>query len=221
MSLKIKGLLKIYNSPQGAKTVFSGLELEIGRGEAFALMGANGSGKTTLLKIISSLVLPTSGEVYVCGINASISRRETIARTGLVSDADGSFYQMLSVEDNLKFFARLYGVHEHIIAGRILNLLDKFKIQDYAKERFAHLSSGIKQRLAFARALMHEPEVLLIDEADRSLDEVSLNEISAYIKEECEKSRKTCLVVTHDKAWAQKYCSRIGLLTGGRVEIIP
>ena len=220
MSLKIKELSKIFKTPHGARTVLSRLELEIGRGELFALMGANGCGKTTLLKLISTLILPTSGEVFVCGINTAVSPRETIARTGLVSDADGSFYQMLSAEENLKFFARLYGISEKNASARIEYLLGKFKIQDYAKERFAHLSSGIKQRLAFARALVHGPEILLIDEAARSLDEDSLNEISAYIKEECAQGGMSCLTVTHDKAWAKKYCSRVGLLDGGRVGII-
>jgi ABC-type multidrug transport system ATPase subunit len=218
MSLKIKELSKIYKTPRGKQTVLSGLNLELSNGELFALMGANGCGKTTLLKIVSALVLPTSGGVFVSGINTTQSPRETIARTGLVSDADGSFYQMLSAEDNLKFFARLYGVRENIIAQRVTYLLEKLKMREYGKEKFSHLSSGIKQRLAFARALVHEPEILLIDEAARSLDENSLNEISGYIKEECKKCGKTCLVVTHDKAWARRYCSRIGILENGKIE---
>jgi ABC-2 type transport system ATP-binding protein len=218
MSLKIKEVSKIYKAPGGVKTVLSGLNLDVGTGEIFGLMGANGCGKTTLLKIIASLVLPTSGEVWVSGLNIAVSPRESMSRIGFVSDADGSFYQMLSAEENLKYFARLFGIGESLINSRISFLLEKLQISVYAKEKFSHLSSGIKQRLAFARALVNEPELLLIDEAARSLDEGSLNEISLSIKEECEKNRKTCLVVTHDKGWAGKYCSRTGTLVDGKIE---
>jgi len=218
MTLKIKELSKIYKTSHGDRTVLSCLNLELSPGEVFALMGANGCGKTTLLKIISALVLPTSGEVLVTGIDAALSPRGIIARTGLVNDAEGSFYQMLCAEDNLKFFARLHGASEDIIGERIPFLLDKFKIRAYGNEKFAHLSSGIRQRLAFIRALVHEPDVLLIDEAAKSLDEGSLNEISAYIKEECEKNLRICIAVTHDRAWAKKYCTRIGTLVNGKIQ---
>lgn len=219
MSLSIKGLSKTYATREGAKNVLSGLDLEVRPGELFGLMGSNGSGKTTLLKIISSLVLPSAGEVAVLGVNIKAYPARTKTNIGLIGDAEGGFYQMLSAEENISFFAELFGVGGKLASERMARLFDLFEIKGYKKEKFSHLSSGTRQKLAFVRALMHTPGLLLIDEAVRSLDDASAARVSKYLSEEFTGHGKTCLAVTHDRAWAEKYCKRIGLLKDGNIEI--
>jgi len=218
MSLKINELYKHFDLRGGRKAVLEGLDLQVEPGEIFALSGANGSGKTTLLKIIAALVLPTSGSVFSGGINVVDFPRE--ARTGLVCDADSSFYRMLSVEENIRFFARLYGRPVDSAEKRTALLFDELGLNAHRKTTFAHLSSGMKQRLALARALLSEPRVLLIDEVSRSLDEESAANISSYIRNAVSKSDAACVAVTHDSSWAGKYADRAGVLVNGTIELI-
>ena len=217
MSLIISNLSKHFLTSAGKKTVLDGLSLEVEPGEVFALMGANGSGKTTLLKIISTLVLPSSGEVLACGINVVDSPAPAKRRIGLVCGADNSFYQMLTAEDNMRFFAGLYGVRSEAMEERIEELFEGLGLTDAGKESFGHLSSGMRQRLALARAMVSLPGVLLVDEASRSLDEDSAAKVSAYIKEYAGDNEAACVVVTHDRSWAKKYSIRSGTLVDGKI----
>ena len=217
MSLKISDLSKYYATPDGVKTVLNGLSLEVRSGEVFALMGANGSGKTTLLKIISTLVLPSSGEILACGINVTDSPTLAKAKIGLVCAADNSFYQMLTAEENIKFFARLYGP---VSRERIATVINGLGMENIIKTKFSHLSSGMRQRLALARAMLISPEILLVDEVSRSLDENSADKVSMYIKSYAADSNAACLVVTHDKLWAQNYSDRSGTLVNGKILIL-
>ena len=138
-------------------------------------------------------------------------------RIGLVCGADNSFYQMLTAEDNMRFFAGLYGVRSEAMEERIEELFEGLGLTDAGKESFGHLSSGMRQRLALARAMVSLPGVLLVDEASRSLDEDSAAKVSAYIKEYAGDNEAACVVVTHDRSWAKKYSIRSGTLVDGKI----
>jgi ABC-type multidrug transport system ATPase subunit len=133
-----------------------------------------------------------------------------------VCAADNSFYQMLTAEDNLKFFTHLYGP---VPGDRVARIIAGLSLDNIMKTKFNHLSSGMRQRLALARAMLVSPEILLVDEVSRSLDEDSAAKVSTYIKNYASESNASCLVVTHDKSWAKIYSSRSGTLKGGRIEI--
>ena len=220
MSLKINNLSKRFKTLEGEKTVLKGLSLEVKPGEIFALLGANGSGKTTLLKTIATLILPDTGQIYVSGINTAEFPHKARAKTGLACGADTGFYQMLSAEENIRFFAKLYGSQHEQNEEYLAGLFERLGLMDCKKTKFSHLSSGMKQKLAFLRAALIKPEVLLVDEVSRSLDEEAEKKLSLFLKETVLKLNAACVVVTHDKNWALEFSARAGVLVNGAIEAL-
>ena len=194
-----------------------GVDFDVRRGEIFGLLGPNGAGKTTLLKILSCLIVPDRGRALIAGED---TRRESRVKPhiGLVHSDERSFYWRLSGRDNLKFFARLYDVPGKRIASRIDELLQKVDLTEAAPRRFSDYSSGMKQRLAIARALLHDPPILLMDEPTRSLDPAACLSLRRLIKDELAgRDGKTILLATHNLREAEVLCERIAILVQGTV----
>jgi ABC-2 type transport system ATP-binding protein len=160
-----------------------GVDLEVREGEIFGLLGPNGAGKTTLLKILSCLVLPDRGSAKVAGHDVEDERRVK-PEIGLVNTDERSFYWRLNARENLSFFAVLYGVPRNRRAARIDELLARVDLLDAADRPFSGYSSGMKQRMAIARALLHDPPILLMDEPTRSLDPSSQLGLRRFILDE-------------------------------------
>ena len=194
-----------------------GVDLAVREGEIFGLLGPNGAGKTTLLKIFSCLVLPDRGRARLAGIDTTDEARVK-PRLGLVNSDERSFYWRLSGRENLRFFARLYDVPSGRINQRIDELLDRVDMSDRADRPFSGYSSGMKQKLAIARAMLHDPPVLLMDEPTRSLDPASSLALREFILEQLtRRGGKTILLATHDLREAEALCDRLAILVSGRV----
>ena len=194
-----------------------GVDLHVRTGEIFGLLGPNGAGKTTLVKILSCLVLPDRGRAVVGGEDV---RRENRVKPniGLVHSDERSFYWRLSGRDNLRFFARLYDVPGPRIESRIDELLERVELSHAAGQRFSGYSSGMKQRLAVARALLHDPPILLMDEPTRSLDPASSLSLREFIRDELKgRLGKTILLATHNLREAEMLCDRLAILVKGTV----
>ena len=194
-----------------------GVDLHVRTGEIFGLLGPNGAGKTTLVKILSCLVLPDRGRAVVGGEDV---RRENRVKPniGLVHSDERSFYWRLSGRDNLRFFARLYDVPGPRIESRIDELLERVELSHAAGQRFSGYSSGMKQRLAVARALLHDPPILLMDEPTRSLDPASSLSLREFIRDELKgRLGKTILIATHNLREAEMLCDRLAILVKGTV----
>src|SRR5207245_5862557 len=178
--LRLKKLLRRkFKPPVDALTDVS---FEINEGEIFGLIGPNGAGKTTLTKIIATLVQPTAGQVTVKGFDSVLNDEDVRRNVGLAGAEERSFYWRLTAEQNLLFFARLHGLSTARATTRIDELFQLFDLNDLARRRFAELSTGNKQRLAVARAMLAEPPVLLLDEPTRSLDPIAAARMRATIK---------------------------------------
>jgi ABC-type Na+ transport system ATPase subunit NatA len=148
-------------------TAVSDVSLSVPKGELFGLLGPNGAGKTTQVKILCILILPSSGSATVAGID--LKRERAIrAVTGLVVSDERSFYWRLSVQRILEFFAALHGLYGHAVSQRVKSVLEVVNLGDRRDQRFSDLSSGMRQRLAIARALLHVPKILILDEPTRS-----------------------------------------------------
>lgn len=194
-----------------------GVGIRVRRGEIFGLLGPNGAGKTTLLKILSCLVLPDRGRAVVGGED-TIHERKVKPKIGLVHSDERSFYWRLSGRENLRFFARLYDVPGERIESRIRELLQRVDMTQAADRRFSDYSSGMKQRLAIARALLHDPPILLMDEPTRSLDPAAAMSLRTFIKEELHRSDgKTTILATHNLREAETLCDRIAILVKGKL----
>jgi ABC-2 type transport system ATP-binding protein len=205
-----------FKTPERVRAL-RGVDLHVKTGEIFGLLGPNGAGKTTLLKILSCLILPDSGRAELGGVDVRHENRVK-SRLGLVHSDERSFYWRLSGRDNLRFFARLYDVPGKRIDARIDELLRKVDLAEAAPRRFSDYSSGMKQRLAIARALLHDPPILLMDEPTRSLDPSASLSLRALIRDELKgRDGKTVLLATHNLREAEALCDRIAILVEGTV----
>ncbi len=197
-----------------------GVDFEVRPGETFGLLGPNGAGKTTLVKILSCLVLPDEGRAVVGGHDVRDENRVK-PLIGLVHSDERSFYWRLSGRENLRFFARLYDVRGRAVEGRIDALLRRVQMEDAADRRFSDYSSGMKQRLAIARALLHDPPILLMDEPTRSLDPAASLRLREFVATELHaRDGKTILLATHNLREAEVLCDRVAILVKGTIRQI-
>jgi len=194
------------------------VSLTVEKGEIMGLLGPNGAGKTTLIKILSTLVAPDSGEGTISGLSIatqSLAIRNTI---GVVSTNDRTFYWRLTGRENLDFFATLYNLSGSLKTKRIEQSLQLTDMEDKADSRFMSYSSGQKQRLAIARAMLADPEVLLMDEATTSLDPIAKRKLLNFTKETLAKQEQKSIVwCTHNLQEAEEICNRVTILHRGKV----
>jgi ABC-2 type transport system ATP-binding protein len=197
------------------------VSLEIREGEVFGLIGRNGAGKTTLAKIIATLVQPTEGSVNVRGFDSVREESRVRAQVGLASAEERSFYWRLTVEQNLVFFARLYGLGTSEGRQRIGELLELFELTSLRRRRFGELSTGNKQRMSVARALLNSPPVLLLDEPTRSLDPLAAATMRGLIASLARGPRPvTILLTSHNLAEVEELCERVAVISRGRIRAL-
>ena len=197
------------------------VSFEVETGEIFGLIGRNGAGKTTLTKIVATLVQPTTGNVSVHGYD-SVSNDEHVRRdVGLATAEERSFYWRLTSEQNLMFFARLYGLSDRTAKQRIKDVFTKLELDEVARRRFGELSTGNKQRLAVARAMLASPPVLLLDEPTRSLDPLAAARMRELIRSLAKQDPPvTILLTSHNLAEVETLCARVAILSRGRIRAI-
>ena len=194
---------------------------DVETGEIFGLIGRNGAGKTTLTKIVATLVQPTTGNVSVHG-HDSVEQDELVRREiGLATAEERSFYWRLTSEQNLMFFARLHGLSDRFAKQRIKDLFAKLELDEVARRRFGELSTGNKQRLAVARAMLSSPPVLLLDEPTRSLDPLAAARMRELIKSLAEQDPPvTILLTSHNLAEVETLCARVAIISRGSIRAL-
>lgn len=195
------------------------VSFEIGEGEIFGLIGPNGAGKTTLTKIIATLVQPTSGTVTVKGHDTVADDQSVRRHVGLAGAEERSFYWRLTAEQNLLFFARLHGLGGSAAKERISQLFGLLELNEVARRRCAELSTGNKQRLSVARALLANPPVLLLDEPTRSLDPIAAARMRALIKS-LATNNATVFLTSHNLAEVEELCDRVAIISKGAIRAI-
>src|SRR5947208_5542316 len=193
-----------------------GVSSAIERGELFGLLGPNGAGKTTTIKMLITLLIPTAGSARVLGYDVVKDAREVRKRIGYVFGGERGVYERLSGYDNLRYFAELYGVPAREQKKRIDGLLELVGLKGREHERTEGYSRGMKQRLHVARGLLHDPEVLFLDEPTIGLDPVGARELRATIAS-LTAARKTILLTTHYMFEADALCDRIAVISKGEI----
>jgi len=200
-------------------TALQGVDLSINPGELFGILGPNGAGKTTLIKILATLILPDAGQALVAGWDVVEHSRKVRSRIGLVVNEERSFYWRLTGRQNLEFFAALNNLPPREAERRIQQVLELTDLLPQADKMFKDYSTGMRQRLAIARGLLTDPEILFLDEPTRSLDPVSAEHLRSFVAEELVRRRgKTVLLATHNLLEAD-ICHRLALLDQGQVRI--
>ena len=193
------------------------VSLTIEPGELLCVMGRNGAGKTTLLKTLIGLVCPTEGIVRVLGHEVRRTPRRVTSQVGFAAGERTGFYDRLTGRQNLEFFAALHGLPKEMARRRVGELLERFEIPA-PDQHYQEYSTGIKQRLVLARSLLHDPQVLLLDEPTKSLDPAHTVKVQTLIKDQLHRAmNKTVIFTTHRTSEAQQLASRIAVLHAGRL----
>jgi ABC-type multidrug transport system ATPase subunit len=196
----------------------AGVSFEVREGEALALLGANGAGKSTLLRILATLLLPTRGAARVGGYDAARQPREVRRRLGYHAGTDHGFYARLTGRENLSFFGRLNHLSTAAATQRIARLAEQFRLGEAIDRQVRTLSSGTVQRLSLARALVHEPSVLLLDEPTRSLDAIAAMEFRRFLKKEIVQGAGTSLLfASHTLPEVELLADRVAVIDRGRL----
>jgi ABC-2 type transport system ATP-binding protein len=193
------------------------LNLKISKGEMFGLLGPNGAGKTTTIRMISGLIEPTNGEIFVDGLNALADPQLIQNKLGVVLAGDRVLYWKLTGRENLEFFGALYRIPPKKVKQRTNELLEMVGLADRANDKVEQYSTGMKRRLAFVKGLINDPPIILLDEPTAGLDPqaaVNLRELVISLKNNL---GKTILLTTHNMQEADQLCDRVGIIDHGKI----
>lgn len=198
----------------GGRLVLSDINFQVPKGSTYGILGPNGSGKTTLLRILLGLIVPDTGEVMVLGQNPLNMTREVKNGIGFVLE-DHGLNERLTAYQNIDFFAQVYGIAKEKRKTRILDLLDKVDLSSYIKKPVGTFSKGMKQRLSLARALIHEPRILFLDEPTSNLDPEGTVYIRNLILRLSRDEGITIYINSHDLDEVERICARIVIMKHG------
>ncbi len=210
-AIVVEGLARVFAN--GVRAL-DGLSFSVEAGEVFGVLGHNGAGKTTLVRVINGVLAPTAGSAHVLGLDAATQGSEIRKQTGVLTETP-SLYERLTARDNLKLFAALYDVPEP--EGRVAEMLRLFNLSERANDRAGGFSKGMKQRLALARALVHDPQILFLDEPTAALDPEAARTVTTLIESLSRESGRTVFLATHNLDEAQRLCSRVAILSQGKL----
>ncbi|MGI8333208.1 ATP-binding cassette domain-containing protein [Actinomadura scrupuli] len=208
-------LHKTYSSPRGDVSAVQGIDLEVTRGEFFGLLGPNGAGKSTTIGMLTTLVVPTSGEAHVCGLDVAAHPVEVKRRIGMVSQ-NNTLDNDLTAFENLEFRGRYFGMGARDARRRADELLEMFNLTDRRKGNPFELSGGQAKRLMICRALVHRPEVLFLDEPTAGLDPQTRVNLWSVLRE-LQAQGQTTLLTTHYMEEAEALCERVAVIDHGKV----
>jgi ABC-2 type transport system ATP-binding protein len=192
------------------------LNLRIAPGQVYGLLGPNGAGKSTTIRMIATLLEPTSGQVRVCGLDSGTHEREIRAMLGVALGGERSLYWKLTARQNLEYFAALHGHSRRSSRARIHEVLAQLALADRADDHIEAWSTGMRQRLVIARALLNRPRVLLLDEPSSGLDPRAAQTMHDHIRQ-LKDAGHTILLTTHDMAEADALSDRLGVIDGGKL----
>lgn len=228
--MEVRGLTKVFE--RGRRTAWqrlrrqpdrrersvavNGIDLQVERGEIFGVLGPNGAGKTTTLRMLSTLLEPTSGDARILGIDVRARPREVRARLGAMLSGERSLYWKLTGRENLEYFAALYHVPARQTRSRIDAVLAAVKLTDRADDYVERYSTGMRQRLALARALLPDPPLLILDEPTVGLDPQSARDLRERVRD-LKRDGRTVLLTTHYMEEADQLCDRVAIIDHGEI----
>ncbi|MGB2896783.1 MAG: ABC transporter ATP-binding protein [Anaerolineales bacterium] len=222
-TVEVRELRRIYKTTIGVvrrkiKEVVAvdGISFDVNRGELFGLLGPNGAGKTTTIKMLTTLLIPTGGTANILGYDVVDQANALRSRIGFIFGGERGLYWRLSGIDNLRYFASLYHVDPEVTMRRIPELLELVGLTGRGEEKVEGYSRGMKQRLHIARTLLHDPEILFLDEPTMGLDPVGGREIRQVIRN-LQSEKKTILLTTHYMFEADALCERVAVIDQGRI----
>jgi ABC-2 type transport system ATP-binding protein len=223
IAVNVKNLHKVFYSIRGfwrqrkhPVIAVEDISFDIKRGELFGIVGPNGAGKTTTVKMLSTLLLPTNGTASIFGLDILRDTTKIRTRIGFTFGGNKGLYGRLSGLDNLRYFAELYKLDPDVIPGRIKELFETVGLTGREQDRVETYSSGMQQRLHLARAMLHDPELIFLDEPTVGIDPIGAREIRQLVKE-LVKRGKTILLTSHYMHEVEQLCDRIAIVNHGKI----
>lgn len=214
--IQVHNLRKAYRSPDGTEfAAVDGISFDVGAGSIFGLLGPNGAGKTTTLRMLATLIAPSDGTASVAGHDIETDPQAVRAGVGFLTGSTG-LYPRLTAREAVRYFGRLYGMSPEILEPRIDSLFDRLEIRGYEKKRCGELSTGMKQKVSIARAIVHDPPVLILDEPTTGLDVLASRHIVEFIRDSRAEG-KCVLFSTHIMSEAERLCDEIAIIHEGRI----
>jgi len=218
--LKVKDLTKLFRQRRGeAVTAVDHVSFSVRKNEVVGLLGPNGAGKTTTIKCIAGLIKPTSGEIWLHGVDALRHPKNAMERVAALLEGNRNIYWRLTPRENLEFFTGLQGHPVGKVRGYIDELIELFELKDKERTPARKLSRGMQQKLALACALVRQTEVLLLDEPTLGLDVETSYELRHVLKEMAARGERTILLSSHDMHVVQDICERVIIINNGRVVV--
>ncbi len=213
--IEVKNIRKIFKSPGKKVDALKGISFTARDKEIFGLLGPNGAGKTTTLRILSTMLTPTSGTAVVEGHNILKEAAEIRRKIGFLSTETG-LYDRLTPDDTLNFFGKLAGMTPDNIKRRADYLFERLTLQKDRKRLISGFSSGMKQKVSIARALVHNPSVIVFDEPTNGLDVLTAKTVTDFLKE-MRNEGKTVIISTHNLNLVEKLCDRFAIIDTGTI----
>ena len=193
------------------------VDLQIEEGELFGILGPNGAGKTTLIKILTTLLLPTSGQALVDGLDVEKDPSAIRTRINMVSGGEHSGYGILTVRETLWMFSQFYGVPYGVAKKRIKELLEIVHLEEEIDTKIYKLSTGMRQKMNFVRGFVSDPKIIFLDEPTLGLDVGAARDCRKFIKEWMKREGKTVLLTTHHMPEAEELCHRLAIIDHGKI----
>ena len=217
-AIRTTNLQRTYTTKERTLTALGGVDLTVRPGELFGLLGPNGAGKTTLIKIMTTLLLPSSGKAEVWGFDVLHQADAVRRHINMVSGGESSGYGLLTVRENLWMFTQFHGLDSKTANRRIDELLDIMGLADRAKTKVSYLSTGLRQKMNYIRGLLSDPDVLFLDEPTLGLDVEAARTLRTYTRRWIgEQPGKTVLLTTHYMQEADELCDRVAIISGGKI----
>jgi sodium transport system ATP-binding protein len=218
--INIDKVTKIYNVTKGKEVnqliALNDIALKIDKGDSVGLIGQNGAGKTTLLKLLSCLIEPTSGTARVNGLDTVKDSKLVRKSIGLLLGSDPNLYNRLTSYENIEYFAELNGMDKPDIKTAIEDLAHELNFTEYLYRRTENFSRGMKQKICFARSVIHNPSLILLDEPSSGLDVSGIKEVSSFVKKYKELG-KTFIVSSHNMNEIEELCNKVIIMNKGKI----
>lgn len=210
--LEVKNLTKKF----GEVTAISDISFSVNKGEVFGLLGENGAGKTTTLRLLATMLKPTSGTAVLGGFDLIRDPEKVRSSIGILFGGESGLYDRLTAAENIAYFGELNNMDKSLIKERIKFLTKAFGMEEYINRKAGKFSKGMKQKVSFARSIVHNPDIMLFDEPTSGLDVSAIRNVHEFIQD-CKEEGKTIILSSHAMSEVEKLCDRIGIIHKGRL----
>ncbi len=217
VSVEVQDLHREFETKHKKVIALDGVSLQVGEGEIFGVLGPNGAGKTTMIRILSTLLLPTSGVAKVMGHDVAKEPEKVRPLISMASGAERAGYDYITTRGNLWFFSQLYGIPSEEAHRRINELAKQLGLEEYLDKKFYTLSTGYRQRATIVRAFVNEPKVVFLDEPTIGLDVMTALHIREFLVSQAKEHGKTILLATHNMAEVDAICNRVAIIDKGKI----